>query len=48
MRRMSVSAIESLPAPVCLSWGALQWEKDPPATEWDRALVALGGHVFVG
>ncbi len=25
-------------------WDALQWEQDPPAAEWDRALAALGGH----
>jgi hypothetical protein len=28
----------------CKRWGALEWEKDPPAAEWDRALAALSGH----
>jgi hypothetical protein len=27
-----------------LPWGALEWEKDPPAAEWDHALAALSGH----
>ncbi len=27
-----------------LPWGALQWQKDPPAAEWDAALAALSGH----
>jgi peptidoglycan pentaglycine glycine transferase (the first glycine) len=26
------------------AWGALEWEKDLPAAEWDRALARLGGH----
>jgi hypothetical protein len=25
-------------------WGALQWEKDPPAADWDHALAGLFGH----
>ena len=24
--------------------GALEWDKDPPPAEWDRALAALSGH----
>jgi peptidoglycan pentaglycine glycine transferase (the first glycine) len=27
-----------------LPWGELQWEKDPPAAEWDHALAGLFGH----
>jgi GNAT acetyltransferase-like protein len=27
-----------------LPWDALQWEKDPPAAEWDHALAMLAGH----
>ena len=27
-----------------LPWGALEWEKDPPAVDWDHALAALSGH----
>jgi len=27
-----------------LAWGTLEWQKDPPAAEWDRALAALDGH----
>lgn len=26
------------------AWGALEWENDLPAPEWDRALARLGGH----
>ena len=26
------------------AWGVLEWEKDPPAAEWDHALAALSGH----
>jgi hypothetical protein len=27
-----------------LPWGALEWEKDPPTSEWDHALAGLFGH----
>jgi hypothetical protein len=27
-----------------LPWGALEWEKDPPAAQWDQALAVLFGH----
>jgi hypothetical protein len=27
-----------------LPWNKLEWEKDPPAGEWDRALARLSGH----
>lgn len=27
-----------------IQWDALEWEKDPPATDWDRVLAELGGH----
>jgi peptidoglycan pentaglycine glycine transferase (the first glycine) len=27
-----------------VQWDALEWEKDPPARAWDRALAELGGH----
>jgi hypothetical protein len=33
----------SMPDPM-LPWGALEWEKDPPAAEWDHALAELFGH----
>lgn len=31
-------------ADAAVEWGPLQWVKDPPAAEWDRALADLGGH----
>lgn len=37
---MPVASIVDLHGPR----GALQWEKDPPAAEWDRALAGLSGH----
>lgn len=27
-----------------MPWGALEWDKDPPAVEWDHALAGLSGH----
>jgi peptidoglycan pentaglycine glycine transferase (the first glycine) len=26
------------------SWGSLEWEKDPPAEEWDHTLAKFAGH----
>lgn len=35
---------ETLRQNLDLTWGTLQWEKDPPAAAWDHALVTLSGH----